>query len=441
MHYGVNYTPSHGWFFTWLNPDWASVEKDFEQIVSLGLDHVRIFPLWPLLQPNRAYINEKAVSDVAQMVHLAGLHGLNVYVDVIQGHLSSYDFVPTWLVSWHDTNMFTDEKAIQAQAHLVKTVYEACEKEKNFSGLTLGNECNQFTDISHPHRHPATAGQIQNWLEALLSPMEKKAHEQGRILVHSENDAVWYEENHAFTPRFAAQLGDVTTIHSWVFNGVAKKYGPLSFESTKHARYLMDLSLAYSDNPQRQVWLQEAGSPLNVMTAGQAPEFCSQTVRAALSHPQAYGVTWWCSHDVSSQMADFPNVEYSLGLFDEHGQLKEVGKAYRDTIARCRDEFEYDENSKQNHDDHHSTTALVVPTRHGEPVMRAAQAAGGSVFTTWMNIAKQGEMPQIISSEKAHDARYCSSRGIHDLVEVQLEAGDAYEAVSDPSLAEKKSQQ
>lgn len=432
MHYGVNYTPSHGWFFAWLNPDWAAIEHDFEQIASLGIDHVRLFPLWPLLQPNRTYINEKALIDLRHMVHLAGLHGLNAYVDVIQGHLSSYDFVPTWLVSWHDTNMFTDGNAVEAQSRLVATVYETCESEKNFSGLTLGNECNQFTDISHPHRHPANYRDIENWMRALLKPVEKKAHEQGRILVHSENDGVWYEEYHAFTPRFASQIGDVTTIHSWVFNGVAKKYGPLSFEATNHARYLMDLSLAYADDPHRQVWLQEAGSPLNVMSENQAPQFCTQTVQAALSHPQAYGVTWWCSHDVSSQMSDFPAVEYSLGLFNEHGELKPLGKAYRDAIARSREQEGTNTGQPRSH------TALVIPTSDGEPVMRAAHAAGGSIFNAWMDLSRQGERPQMISSENAKNTQYCEARGITELIEVDLQPGEAYEAVSDPSLNDKK---
>ncbi len=27
-------------------------------------------------------------------------------IDVVQGHLSSFDFVPSWLYTWHDKNMF-----------------------------------------------------------------------------------------------------------------------------------------------------------------------------------------------------------------------------------------------------------------------------------------------------------------------------------------------
>ena len=33
MRFGVNYTPSNGWFHSWLDPDWHSVDRDLKQIV------------------------------------------------------------------------------------------------------------------------------------------------------------------------------------------------------------------------------------------------------------------------------------------------------------------------------------------------------------------------------------------------------------------------
>lgn len=59
MKFGVNYTPSGEWFYTWLNPKWEVIRRDLAQIAELGADHVRIFPLWTLLQPNRTWINPR----------------------------------------------------------------------------------------------------------------------------------------------------------------------------------------------------------------------------------------------------------------------------------------------------------------------------------------------------------------------------------------------
>ena len=32
MKFGVNYTPSHGWFHAWLDPDWDGIDNDLKQI-------------------------------------------------------------------------------------------------------------------------------------------------------------------------------------------------------------------------------------------------------------------------------------------------------------------------------------------------------------------------------------------------------------------------
>ena len=81
MKFGVNYTPSGEWFYTWLNPKWEVIRRDLAQIAELGADHVRIFPLWTLLQPNRTWINPKALADVRRMVELVAGHAYNAVSD------------------------------------------------------------------------------------------------------------------------------------------------------------------------------------------------------------------------------------------------------------------------------------------------------------------------------------------------------------------------
>lgn len=425
MRFGVNYTPSDGWFHFWLDPHWDSVERDLAQIAELGMDHVRIFPLWPVLQPNRTWINRKGVDDVRRMVAIAGEHGLDAYVDVIQGHLSSFDFVPAWLVSWHETSMFSDADAMAAQAELVAALYEALEGESNFKGLTLGNECNQFTDRTHPRRMPATTEQTCAWLKGLMAPVSEKAAVSGRVLVHSENDAVWYVDGHAFTPREAANIGDMSIIHSWVFNGTAQHYGGMSPQSVRHAQYLVELAKAFADDPERPVWLQEIGAPGNVIDEADTVAFCTQSVEHALESPNLFGITWWCSHDVNHAMADFPPFEHDLGLFDENGELKPIGREFGRLAAEHRDDPVPPARE----------VAVVIPTDDsGQPVLRGACAPGGSLFDAWMDLAEQGRRPAFVTSTTAENPEALAARGVVECVTPALEAGRAYSAVSDPSL-------
>src|SRR5699024_12370610 len=81
--FGVNYTPRQGWFHSWLDLDLNAVGEDLQAIASLRVDHVRIFPLWPLLQSNRTLIRARALDDVRARVVLSAAVGLNLAVDAV----------------------------------------------------------------------------------------------------------------------------------------------------------------------------------------------------------------------------------------------------------------------------------------------------------------------------------------------------------------------
>src|SRR5699024_9000106 len=123
----------------------------------------------------------------------------------------------------------------------------------------------------------------------------------------------------------AARQGDLTAIHSWIFNGTAQRYGGMSNESLRHGEYLTEVAAAFATDAARPVWLQEIGAPLSCLAETDAPPFCQAAVRHAADSTPQWGVTWWCSHDVDRSLADFPDLEYSLGLFDADGNVKPIG--------------------------------------------------------------------------------------------------------------------
>jgi len=391
--FGVNYVPSGDWFYSWLSPRWDAIRRDLDAIAALGLDHVRVLPLWPVLQPNRTLIREEALADVRRVVQLAGDAGLDASVDVLQGHLSSFDFVPSWLSTWHRRNMFTDPECLTAQAALVAAVHGAVADLPGYLGLTLGNEVNQFTSRPHPAPMPATPAEVGAWLDALLAAVPPG----GRGLrLHAEYDAVWYQDGHPFLPTHASRYGDVTAIHSWIFNGTAQHYGAMSEPSLRHAEYLIELSRAFATDPARPVWLQEVGAPLNCLDESDAPEFCRRTVSAAASSAALWGVTWWCSHDVRRSLSDFPDLEHSLGLFDAQGQVKPIGKAFAEVADEVRASWRAGPPAPR-------TTAVEIPADHdGLPTSRAALAPGGAVFTAWMDAAARGDRPALVLAGQGH---------------------------------------
>ena len=401
--FGANYTPSGNWMFEWMNLNPDNVRRDFESLAAIGLDHVRVLPLWTVLQPNPTLIRPDALDDVRAVVDIAGEFGMDASVDVLQGHLSSYDFLPAWLTTWHAANMFTDPMALAAQRDLVAHLGAQLKDAPNFLGLTLGNEVNQFAADPHPSPMRATTAEVTAWMTELLGAAKDAVPDLPHV--HAEYDASFYLNHQPFHPAHAARLGDLSVIHSWVFNGTAQRYGGLSHESIHHAEYMIEIARAFAVDPSRQSWLQELGAPLNVMTEAETPEFLDRALRAAMGTQDLWGMTWWCSHNVSRKLAGFPELEYTLGLVDSENRIKPLGHRLSELIADVR------------------ATPIVPAQRTAAveiqvdsvdiPVNRTALAPGGSLFEKWMDLSKAGANPTFVLSSD-HDA-HRAARGITDV--------------------------
>ena len=327
--FGANYVPSSGWFYSWLDYDGAAVRRDFADLAGIGLDHVRVFPVWPWIQPNRAIVRERAIEDLLDTVDAAAEHGLTVAVDLIQGHLSSFDFLPSWVLTWHKSSLFEDPTVRDGLTAYVGTVARAVATKPNVFAITLGNEVNNLWPDS-----PTTPGASTAWTQDLLTTLKKAAPEV--LALHSVFDDAWYKADHPFHPVDAVELGDLSTVHSWVFNGVSRVDGPLGPATLTHADYLVELAHATALDPARSVWLQEIGVPGPDIPTDLQAEFTRRTVETVLPNPALYGVTWWSSHDIDRSLLDFPDREYDLGLFTVDHQRKPAAQALADVIADVR---------------------------------------------------------------------------------------------------------
>ncbi|NNJ05391.1 glycosyl hydrolase [Streptomyces sp. PKU-MA01144] len=410
VRFGANYTPSRGWFHHWLDFDLDAVRADLDSVAALGLDHVRVFPLWPVFQPNRTLIRPRAVEQLVQLADAAAERGLDVNVDGLQGHLSSFDFLPSWTRTWHRRNLFTDPDVVTGQAEYLRTLAEALADRPNFIGMTVGNEVNQFSAGPHPDPDRITPAQAERWLGLLLAACEEGA--PGRLHLHAEYDAAWYQDDQPFTPAHSARLGAVTAVHSWVFNGTAQRHGPAGTATEHHAAYLVELSKAWADDPHRPVWLQEVGAPAPLVPAERADAFAAATVANVLDCEDLWGVTWWCSHDVSRSLADFPELEYGLGLMTSDREVKPMGR----TIARIvREQREHP------HRPVPRTTALVVDAGDdagdgGTAPRRSACAPGGAVFEAFARLTADGVRPAAVLAGRADDPGHLAARGITEVV-------------------------
>lgn len=174
----------------------------------------------------------------------------------------------------------------------------------------------------------------------------------------------------------------------------------------------MELAKAYETEPHRQVWVQEIGAPLSVMTEQDSLDFMMESVRRMVGGPDLFGITWWCSHDVNRDLADFPPLEYSLGLFDQDGRLKDLGRVFQKVVGQ------YAQQDTEGHNpDETGGEAFVLPAdQRAMSRIRSACAPGGKIFDQWMEEAKTGRLPVFVNEETATDKAYLKERDIDDLV-------------------------
>jgi hypothetical protein len=399
VRFGVNYTPSVGWFHHWLDFDLDPVRADLDAIAALGLDHVRVFPLWPYFQPNRTLIRPRAVEQLVALADAAAERGLDVNVDGLQGHLSSFDFLPAWTRTWHRRNLFTDPDVVEGQAAYLRTLAAALADRPNFIGMTVGNEVNQFAAGPHPDPDRITGDQAERWLVRMLDACAEGA--PNRLHLHASYDAAWYQDDQPFTPGHSARLGDATAVHSWVFNGTAQRHGRTSVPAGHHAAYLVELSKAWAGEPHRPVWLQEVGAPAPLVPAEHAAAFAEATIGNVLDCPDLWGVTWWCSYDVSRDLADFPELEYGLGLFTNDREPKDIARVLAEAAHRPHPAPAP------------RTTALVVPD---DPGRRSRCAPGGAVFDAFFRLVADGARPTTVLDTRADDKDHLAARGITEVV-------------------------
>ena len=373
VRFGANYVPSAGWFYSWLDYDGDAVRRDFADLAGIGLDHVRVFPVWPWIQPNRAIIREQAIADLLDTIDAAAEHGLTVAVDLIQGHLSSFDFLPSWVLTWHKSSLFEDATVRDGLTAYVGVVARAVATKPNVFAITLGNEVNNLWPDSSTTPEASTA-----WAQELLTTVKKAAPDV--LALHSVFDDAWYKGDHPFHPVDAVDVGDLTTVHSWVFNGVSRVDGPLGPATLTHADYLIEL--AKSLDPERPVWLQEIGVPGPDIPVDLQAEFTRRTVETVLPNPALYGVTWWSSHDIDRRLLDFPDREYDLGLFTVDHRRKPAAEALADLIATVR---------ANGVPAQPPATTLIAPVNlRTEPARRAEVAPGSEFHLQWVEARTQG---------------------------------------------------
>lgn len=389
---GMNYVPSDGWWYSWVDWHPLSIRADLVAIADLGADHIRIHILWPLFQPNASMISETMLSHLQELFELAEQTGLDIIVTVFNGWLSGFDFRPAWIPG--DASIFSDRHVVQAELDLLTAVASRIAAHPRFLGFDIANEPSVLADNI---RNVVSREDGDAWVDKLLTHCEAIA--PGGLHSVGMDHIPWLQDDSPFTRSVLARTGTLTPIHSWVyFTGAIDRYGAAGTGTIHLAEFMLELAKAYSADPARQVWLQEYGA--STEWGIDPASFLIATTRAAFSVNETWGVTWWCSHDIARDLQGFAELEYELGLLTVNNEVKPAGAAFRAIAQSLRD-----------------TPWQPAPTRTCALVLDDERTPDLDFADAFFALLDQGVKPAIVLRSQTQIPEILSARRINLVIE------------------------
>ncbi len=327
---GVNYWSSRDAINMWSNWDADVVERDFAQMASCGITHLRVFPLWSVFQPihamrsnfatveygfandqplpdteaGRAGVSEEACEHFATLCELAERYGLKLIVGLITGHMSFRYYAPPAL---EGKSPITDPTLIRWELRFVSYFVRRFASYPAIAGWDLGNECNGFLP-KDSGRELTDAAYV--WCATITNAI-RTADPNHPVISGFDVIPVTQLPFHIGD---VAELVDIHTVHP--YNVFLNKKDPLT--SMRPILESTSLCRTYSGVGKLPVFVQEIGS-IGYTLCSERSE--SLFYRALLFSSWAYdclGVMWWCAYDqneMSYAPYDWNTIGSAYGFF------------------------------------------------------------------------------------------------------------------------------
>lgn len=400
VRFGANYVPSKNWFHSWVNFDSKSMEEDLIAAKELGCDHIRAHLMWHYFQLDRFVLSPVCMENLHKFREICEKVDMDFCLTLFTGFMSGLFFMPAYikkLTGDFFKGLYKNPDIIEAQEFYIREIAAVVGKSPNFLGFDLGNELScvgrDDPDASLDERDLWNARMLNLCEE--LSP--NKLHNNG------VDHKPWFQ-GVSFSRDALANTGGITPLHCYSsFTGAQRRFGLMSEESLHLAPFMAEMAKAFCKDTKRKYWIQEFG------TAGISDEeseaFVTASIGAMLTTDNLWGISWWCTHNVSRDFSSFDEIEYELGLLDINNKPTKSGKLFNSLVKSYREK------------------GFTAPERENAIIMpRTDQNGAVTSELIWQTghryaeCVRAGIYPQIILPENADDADYLRARGIKNII-------------------------
>lgn len=359
---GVNYWPRNSAMYMWSDFDLDEIRRDLQHVASLGLQVVRFFLLWEVLQPSPDRIDARCLSKVRLFMDALYEEGLRGMPTFFTGHMSGVNWLPGWTLDAqtshgrfrtisggkerpHGIGDFYTGALLDAQRFAVRTVAEDLGAHPALYAWDLGNE---FSNL----REPRSPGDAAQWSTALTS--ELKAASPADVTGGTHGEDITRDRN--IRPSSICDPWAYATMHGYsVYSAFAR--------SACDAEVVPFLSAITASCAEKPVLFSEFGNPTcppgtvspaaRIALPGEEPvstanSFSNTAAFACLTEEQmgayayavmdklqvqgALGALWWCYADYAQSLRARPPFdraphELTFGIVRSDGTPKPVAQS------------------------------------------------------------------------------------------------------------------
>lgn len=382
---GVNYWSSHAGISMWRNWNPEVVDNDLKKLSEIGINVLRIFPLWSDFQPIKAArnasgrivdfrfdesplpdtplgqsgISEEMISHLKELLKIGEKYNISFIVSLVTGHMSGRVYTPEVL---DGLNPLTDPLALKWEIQFVKSIVSELKNCENIIGWGLGNESNCMGGVSKE--------QAFVWSSLIANTIRSV-----------DNNRPVLSDMHGLSPTGTwsiidqGYITDMLTTHPYPLFTANCNYEPIN--TIRPLMHGIAESTYYRGISGKPVLIEEMGS-LGPMLANE--QITADFFRVATFSSWVHGFyssMWWCNsdfEDIYDAPYDWNSFEAELGIFKSDGAPKLIVDEFR-KIHSFLDRFPY----KELPDLRYDGVALVSSWEQAQSSFILAKQAGYNI--------------------------------------------------------------
>lgn len=339
---GVNYWPRRRGVNMWQEFHEKEIDSEFKQIHELGLNTVRVFPLWKDFQevcevkleqgyrkrvalPERTVenafsfpemIDKEMIDRFDHVVKCAEKYNLKLIVALLTAWMSGNLFDLSWR---EGRNVFTDSFMLKYQMLYCRYFAKKYSDCDTILFWEYGNEQNCVNPCFSPEAAWTWLNTLANEIR-INSPGKKLSAGMHALVVHPD-------ENNSWGIADVADAVDMLTIHPYpAFTPGCFKERLTDMRANLHATAQ---GVFYGDLGKRPVLCEETGSLGNCVLSEESSADYLRLRLYSLYANGLMGCLWWCFGDFSKEnelpYRDVQMENDGLGLTAVDGRIKPVG--------------------------------------------------------------------------------------------------------------------